>query len=209
MTHAAEIRVLMVDDHPILREGIAAILAAEPGMVLVAQAGDGREGVEQFRRHRPDVVLMDLQMPNMNGTEAIRAIRADSPQARIIVLTISGGDVHALRAFRAGASGYLLKNAIRKELVDTIRAVHAGQKRIPPGIASALAEHVADDMLTTRELEVLVHVAGGNANKIIAAQLAISEDTVKAHMKSVLSKLGANDRTHAVTIALKRGIIEL
>jgi len=209
VTHAAEIRVLMVDDHPILREGIAAILAAEPGMVLVAQAGDGREGVEQFRRHRPDVVLMDLQMPNMNGTDAIRAIRADSPQARIIVLTISGGDVHALRAFRAGASGYLLKNAIRKELLDTIRAVHAGQKRIPPGIAAALAEHVADDMLTARELEVLVHVAGGNANKIIAAHLTISEDTVKAHMKSVLSKLGANDRTHAVTIALKRGIIEL
>jgi len=209
VTHAAVIRVLMVDDHPVLREGIAAILTAEPGLMLVGEAGDGHEGVEQFRRHRPDIVLMDLQMPNMNGTDAIRAIRAESPRARIIVLTISGGDVHALRAFRAGASGYLLKNAIRKELLDTIRAVHAGQKRIPPGIASALAEHVADDMLTTRELEVLVHVAGGNANKIIAAQLAISEDTVKAHMKNVLSKLGANDRTHAVTIALKRGIIEL
>jgi DNA-binding NarL/FixJ family response regulator len=209
VTQAAVIRVLMVDDHPVLREGIAAILAAEPGMKLVGEASDGLEGVEQFRRHRPDVVLMDLQMPNMNGTEAIRAIRAESPQTRIIVLTISGGDVHALRAFRAGASGYLLKTAIRKELLDTIRAVHAGQKRIPPGIAAALAEHVADDMLTTRELEVLVHVAGGNANKIIAAHLAISEDTVKAHMKSVLSKLGANDRTHAVTIALKRGIIEL
>jgi DNA-binding NarL/FixJ family response regulator len=178
-------------------------------MTLVGEAGDGLEGVEQFRRHHPDVVLMDLQMPNMNGTEAIRAIRSDSPRARIIVLTISGGDVHALRAFRAGASGYLLKNTIRKELLDTIRAVHAGQKRIPPGIAASLAEHVADDMLTTRELEVLAHVAGGNANKIIAALLAISEDTVKAHMKSVLSKLGANDRTHAVTIALKRGIIEL
>jgi DNA-binding NarL/FixJ family response regulator len=209
VTQAAVIRVLMVDDHPVLREGIAAILAAEPGMKLVGEASDGLEGVEQFRRHRPDVVLMDLQMPNMNGTEAIRAIRAESPQTRIIVLTISGGDVHALRAFRAGASGYLLKTAIRKELLDTIRAVHAGQKRIPPGIAAALAEHVADDMLTTRELEVLVHVAGGNANKIIAAHLAISEDTVKAHMKSVLSKLGANDRTHAVTIALKRGLIEL
>jgi two-component system, NarL family, response regulator len=209
VTQAAVIRVLMVDDHPVLREGIAAILAAEPGMKLVGEASDGLEGVEQFRRHRPDVVLMDLQMPNMNGTEAIRAIRAESPQTRIIVLTISGGDVHALRAFRAGASGYLLKTAIRKELLDTIRAVHAGQKRIPPGIAAALAEHVADDMLTTRELEVLVHVAGGNATKIIAAHLAISEDTVKAHMKSVLSKLGANDRTHAVTIALKRGLIEL
>jgi two-component system, NarL family, response regulator len=209
VTQTGVIRVLMVDDHPVLREGIAAILAAEPGMTLVAEAGDGSEGVEQFRRHRPDVVLMDLQMPNMNGTDAIRAIRAESPQARIIVLTISGGDVHALRAIRAGASGYLLKNAIRKELLDTIRAVHAGQKRIPPGVAAALAEHVGDDMLTARELEVLVHVAGGLANKNIAAQLSISEDTVKAHMRSVLSKLGANDRTHAVTIALKRGIIEL
>ena len=176
MTQTAVIRVLVVDDHPLVREGIAAIIAAEPGMTLVGEADDGREGVEQFRRHRPDVVLMDLQMPNMNGTDATRAICSDSPRARIIVLTISGGDVHALRAFRAGASGYLLKNAIRKELLDTIRAVHAGQKRIPPGIA---------------------------------AHLAISEDTVKAHMKSVLSKLGANDRTHAVTIALKRGIIEL
>lgn len=209
MTQTAVIRVLIVDDHPVLREGIAAIVAAEPGLMLVGQAGDGREGVEQFRRHRPDVVLMDLHMPNMNGTDAIRAIRAESPQARIIVLTISGGDVHALRAFRAGASGYLLKNAIRKELLDTIRAVHAGQKRVPPGIAAALAEHVADDMLTARELEVLVHVAGGNANKMIAAILAISEDTVKAHMKSVLSKLGANDRTHAVTIAVRRGLLPL
>ncbi len=209
MTQAAVIRVLMVDDHPVLREGVAGILAAEPGMMLVAEAGDGREGVEQFRRHRPDIVLMDLQMPNMNGTDAIRAIRAESPQARIIVLTISGGDAHALRAFRAGATGYLLKNAFRKELLDTIRAVHAGQKRIPPSIGAALAEHMADDMLTARELEVLVQVAGGHANKIIADHLAITEGTVKGHMKSVLSKLGANDRTHAVTIALKRGIIEL
>ena len=209
MTQAAAIRVLMVDDHPVLRDGVAAILAAEPGMILVGEAGDGREGVEQFRRHRPDIVLMDLQMPNMNGTDAIRAIRAESPRARIIVLTISGGDAHALRAFRAGASGYLLKNAFRKELLDTIRAVHDGQKRIPPSISAALAEHMADDMLTTRELEVLVQVAGGHANKIIADHLAITEGTVKGHMKSVLSKLGANDRTHAVTIALKRGIIEL
>jgi DNA-binding NarL/FixJ family response regulator len=209
VTQPALIRVLMVDDHPVLREGVAGILAAEPGMVLVGEAGDGREGVEQFRRHHPDVVLMDLQMPDMNGTDAIRAIRAESPQARIIVLTISGGDAHALRAFRAGASGYLLKSAFRKELLDTIRAVHAGQKRIPPSIGAALAEHVADDMLTARELEVLVEVAQGHANKIIADHLAITEGTVKGHMKSVLSKLGANDRTHAVTIALKRGIIEL
>ena len=209
MTQPAAIRVLIVDDHPVLREGIAAILAAEPGMMLVGEAGDGREAVEQFRRHHPDVVLMDLQMPDMSGIDAIRAIRADSPRARIIVLTISGGDVHALRAFRAGACGYLLKNASRKELLDTIRAVHAGQKRIPSSISAALAEHLGDDMLTARELEVLVQVAGGHANKIVAAHLAISEDTVKAHMKSVLSKLGANDRTHAVTIALKRGIIEL
>jgi DNA-binding NarL/FixJ family response regulator len=205
----APIRVLMVDDHPILREGIAAILAAEPGMVLVGEAGDGREAVEQFRLHRPDIVLMDLQMPIMNGTDAIRAIRSESPQARIIVLTTFSGDVLATRAFRAGASGYLLKNMLRKELLDTIRSVHAGQKRIPPSIAVALAEHVADDMLTARELEILVEVAAGHANKTIALHLAITEDTVKSHMRSVLSKLGASDRTHAVTIALKRGIIEL
>ena len=209
MTQDSAIRVLIVDDHPFLREGIAAILAAEPGMLLVAEAGDGREAIEQFRLHRPDVVLMDLQMPVMNGTDAIRAIRAESPHARIIVLTTFSGDVLATRAFRAGASGYLLKNMLRKDLLETIRSVHAGHKRIPPGIAAALAEHVADDMLTARELEVLVEVAAGHANKTIAAHLAVSEDTVKAHMRGVLSKLGANDRTHAVTIALKRGIIEL
>ena len=209
MTPAQAIRVLMVDDHPILREGVAAILAAEPGMVLVGEAGDGREAVEQFRLHRPDIVLMDLQMPIMNGTDAIRAIRAESPHARIIVLTTFSGDVLATRAFRAGASGYLLKNMLRKELLDTIRSVHAGHKRIPPSIAMALAEHVAGDTLTARELEILVEVAAGHANKIIALHLTITEDTVKSHMRSVLSKLGANDRTHAVTIALKRGIIEL
>lgn len=209
MTPAQAIRVLIVDDHPILREGIAAILAAEPGMLLVGEAGDGREAIEQFRRHRPDVVLMDLQMPVLNGTDAIRAIREESAQARIIVLTTFSGDVLAMRAFRAGASGYLLKNMLRKELLDTIRSVHAGHKRIPPSIAAALAEHVADDMLTARELEILVEVAAGHANKIIAVHLGITEDTVKSHMRGVLSKLGANDRTHAVTIALRRGIIEL
>ncbi len=208
MTQGPAIRVLVVDDHPVLREGIAAILAAEPGMVLVGEAGDGREAIEQFQLHRPDVVLMDLQMPVMNGTDAIRAIRAESPQARIIVLTTFSGDVQARRAFRAGASGYLLKNMLRKELLEAIRSVHAGHKRIPPRIAAVLAEHVADDMLTSRELEVLVEAAAGHANKTIGAHLAISEDTVKSHMRSVLAKLGANDRTHAVTIALKRGIID-
>src|SRR5262249_8394345 len=160
---------------------------------LVAEAGDGREAIELFRHHRPDVVLMDLQMPVMNGTDAIRSIRAEDPAARIIVLTTFDGDAHARRAFRAGASGYLLKNMLRKELLETIRTVYGGHKRIPPSIAAALAEHVADDMLTARELEVLVHVAAGQGNKAIGSHLAISEDTVKAHMRSVLSKLGAND----------------
>jgi DNA-binding NarL/FixJ family response regulator len=203
------IRILTVDDHPLLREGISAVLASETDMVLVAEASNGLEAVEQFRAHRPDVTLMDLQMPLMNGTEAILAIRKEFPDARIIVLTTYGGDVQAVRAFNAGASGYLLKNMLRKELVDTIRSVHAGKKRIPPEIAVEMAEHHSDDALTAREIEVLREVASGNANKIVADHLAISEETVKAHMRSILSKLAANDRTHAVTIALKRGIIEI
>lgn len=203
------IRILTVDDHPVLREGIAAVLASETDMVLVAEASNGREAIEQFRTHRPDVTLMDLQMPIMNGTEAILAIRKDFPAARIIVLTTYSGDAQAVRAFDAGASGYLLKNMLRKELVDTIRSVHAGRKRIPPEIAVEMAEHHSDDALTEREIEVLREVAAGNANKLVADHLAISEETVKAHMRSILSKLGANDRTHAVTIALKRGIIDI
>ncbi len=203
------IRILCVDDHPVLREGIAAILASETDMVLVAEAGNGREAIEQFRIHRPDITLMDLQMPVMGGGEAILAIRKEFPDARSIVLTTYSGDVQADRAFRAGAYGYLLKNMLRKELVETIRTVHSGRRRIPPEIAVEMAEHHADDALTEREIDVLRQVASGNANKIIADHLEISEETVKAHMRKILSKLGANDRTHAVAIALKRGIIEI
>lgn len=209
MKSSGPIRILTVDDHPLLREGIAAVISGETDMVLVAEAGNGREAVEQFRAHRPDVTLMDIQMPQMNGIDGILAIRKEFPEAHIIVLTTYSGDAQAVRAFHAGASGYLLKGMLRKELVETIRTVHAGKKRIPPEIAMEIAEHHADDALTEREIEVLRQVAEGNGNKMIAAHLSISEDTVKAHMKSILSKLGANDRTHAVTIGLKRGIIEI
>jgi DNA-binding NarL/FixJ family response regulator len=203
------IRILTVDDHPMLREGIAAVLASEDDMVLVAEASNGREAVEQFRTHRPDVTLMDVQMPEVNSIDAIVKIREEFPEARIIVLTTYSGDAQAARAFKAGAAGYLLKNMVRKELIDTIRTVHAGKKRIPPEIAVEIAEHHSDDALTQREIDVLRAVAGGNANKMVAQLLHVSEETVKAHMKSILSKLGANDRTHAVTIALKRGIIQI
>ena len=209
MSSDRSIRILTVDDHPILREGIAAILGAEADFELVGEANNGREALDQFRIHRPDVTLMDLQMPQMNGIDAIRAIRKSFPAARIIVLTTYSGDAQAARAFEAGAFGYLLKSMLRKELIETIRIVHAGKKRIPPEIAVEMAEHHTDDLLTDREVEVLRQVAAGNANKVIAQHLKISEETVKAHMKNILSKLDANDRTHAVTIALKRGIIEL
>jgi DNA-binding NarL/FixJ family response regulator len=209
MNVKSPIRVLTVDDHPVLREGIAAVLASETDIALVAEASNGREAIEQFRAHRPDITLMDLQMPLMSGTDAILAIRKDFPDARIIVLTTYSGDVQAIRALEAGAYGYLLKNMLRKELVETIRSVHGGQKRIPPEIAVEIAQHHADDALSEREIEVLREVAAGNANKIVADHLSISEETVKAHMRSILSKLGANDRTHAVTIALKRGIFDI
>ena len=203
------IGVLSVDDHPLLREGIAALVNAESDMKLVAEATNGQEGIEKFRVHRPDVTLMDLQMPTLNGIEAIIRIRSEFPSARIIVLTTYTGDVQVLRALRAGAQGYILKGHVRRELLDTIRAVHAGQKRIPPEVATELAEHAIEDELSLRELDVLRLIATGNANKEIAGQLAIAEDTVKSHVTNILAKLGANDRTHAVTIGLKRGIIEL
>jgi len=209
MSAAGAIRILTVDDHPMLREGIAAVLASEQDMILVAEASNGREAVEQFRAHRPDVTLMDVQMPEVNGIDAIIKIREEFPDARIIVLTTYTGDAQAARAFKAGAFGYLLKSMVRKELIDTIRTIHAGKKRIPPEIAIDMAQHHSDDALTLREIEVLREVAAGNANKMVAQLLNISEETVKAHMRSILSKLGANDRTHAVTIAVKRGIIEI
>ena len=200
---------MCVDDHPVLREGIAAILASEADMTLVAEAGNGREAIEQFRAHHPDITLMDLQMPLMGGSDAIVAIRKEFPDARIIVVSTYSGDAQADRAFKAGAYGYLLKSMLRKELVETIRTVHGGRRRIPPQIAVEMAEHYTDDALTEREIGVLQQVVSGNANKIVADNLKISEETVKAHMRKILSKLGANDRTHAVAIALKRGIIEI
>jgi DNA-binding NarL/FixJ family response regulator len=203
------IRILSVDDHPLLREGIAALIVNQTDMKLVAQASNGREAIEQFRSHRPDVTLMDLQMPEMSGIDALIAISSEFPGARFIVLTTYAGDVLAHRALKAGAQAYLLKGLVRKDLLDTIRAVHAGKKRISPEVAAQLADHVADDTLTAREIEVLRLIAAGDANKLIANQLSITEETVKSHVGNILSKLGANDRTHAVTIGLKRGIIEL
>src|ERR1700677_5005167 len=203
------IRIVLVDDHPLLRQGIAALVADQPDMKLIAEASNGREAVEQFRIHLPDVLLMDLQMPDMNGIDAMIAIRTEFPEARFIVLTTYAGDVQIMRALKAGARAFLLKSLLHRELLETIRTVHAGQKRIPPEIAAELADHAADDQLTAREIEVLRLIASGNANKIVADHLSITEETVKAHVKSILSKLDANDRTHAVTIALKRGIIEL
>jgi DNA-binding NarL/FixJ family response regulator len=198
-----------VDDHPLLRKGIAALVNAEADMKLIAEAANGEEAIEAFRSHRPDVTLMDLQMPTVDGLEAIGRIRDEFPDARIIVLTTYTGDAQVLRALRAGARAYILKGHVHKELLETIRAVHAGQKRIPPDIAAELAEHAMDDELSEREIDVLRLVAAGNGNKQIADQLSIGEATVKSHVSNILSKLGANDRSHAVTIGLKRGIIEL
>jgi DNA-binding NarL/FixJ family response regulator len=203
------IRILSVDDHALLRKGITALVNAESDMKLVAEASNGQEGIEAYRLHRPDVVLMDIQMPGMNGTEAIERIRSEFPDARIIVLTTYTGDVQVMRALKAGARAYILKGHVHRELLDTIRAVRAGHKRIPPDIAEQLAEHAADDSLTQREIEVLRLIAAGNSNKLIADQLSIGESTVKSHVTNILSKLSANDRAHAVTIGLQRGIIEL
>jgi DNA-binding NarL/FixJ family response regulator len=203
------IRILTVDDHPLLREGIAALVEAEPDMSIVAEAADGAEAIEKFRLHRPDVTLMDLELPSLNGIEAIKQIRSEFPEARIIVLTTYTGDAKVLAALKSGARAYLLKRRVHKELLETIRAVHGGQKRIPQEIAAELADHAADDELTAREIDVLRLVAVGNGNKQIADQLSIGEATVRTHVGNILSKLAANDRTHAVTIALSRGIIEL
>jgi len=203
------IRVLSVDDHPLLRDGIAALVSEQSDMELVAEAANGREAIEQFRKHKPDVTLMDLQMPEISGIDAMTAIRSEFPEARIIVLTTYAGDAQVMRALKAGARAYLLKGLLRKELLQTIRAVHAGQKRVPPEVAAELVGHAADDSLTSREIDVLRLIAAGNANKEVAAQLSITEETVKGHVKNILAKLRASDRTHAVTIGLKRGIIEL
>jgi DNA-binding NarL/FixJ family response regulator len=202
------IRILTVDDHPLLRQGIAALVNAESDMKLVAEASNGQEAVEKFRLYRPDITLMDLQMPDLDGVEAITLIRSEFPNARIIVLTTYTGDVQALRALKAGACGYILKRQVPRELLDGIRAVHSGHKRIPSEIAADLVEHAKDE-LTPREVDVLRLIAAGNANKQIADQLSIGEASVKSHVANILSKLGANDRTHAVTIGLKRGIIEV
>jgi DNA-binding NarL/FixJ family response regulator len=203
------IRIFTVDDHPLLREGIAAVLGNQADLAVVGEASNGCEAMERCRALTPDIVLMDLELPDMSGIEAIVAIRAALPQTRVIVLTAHGSDAYVLRALSAGAAGYLLKDGLRKELVDTIRRVHAGHRGISPAVAQRIVESQADDALTERELDVLMSVAAGNSNKIVADTLSISEETVKSHVRSILSKLGANGRTHAVTIAVKRGLIGL
>ena len=202
------IRVMAVDDHPIFLKGIIGLVGDQPDMTLVAQASDGREAILQFRTHRPDVTVMDLQMPEMNGLDALIAILAEHPEARIIMLTTYTGDVQILRALKAGARAYLLKNLVHKELLEKIRAVHAGRKALSPEASFQIAEHATDDALIPAEIEVLRLIAAGNANKQIADQLSITEDTVKGRIKNILSKLGASDRTHAAMIGIKRGIIE-
>jgi len=209
MSHEARIRILSVDDHPLLNEGIAAIINSQPDMQLVAQATSGRDAVAQFRQHLPDVTLMDLRMPDMSGIDTVIAIRAEFPDARIIMLTTFQGDVEIQRALEAGARGYLLKSMPPKDMVAVIRQVHAGKKRIPSEIAAHLAEHMGEEELTSRELEVLRHIAGGNRNRDIAERLFVAEETVKVHVKHIMEKLGAKDRTEAVAIAVRRGILQL
>jgi len=203
------IRILAVDDHPILRQGIVGLIADESDMTLVAEAANGREAIQQFRTHHPDITLMDLQMPEMNGLDAMIAIRGEFPDARIIVLTTYTGDVQATRALKAGARAYLLKNSLHKELLDTIRAVHAGRKTLSPEVSFELAEHSAEELLSAAEVRVLRLIAEGNSNKEIATLLSVTEDSIKGQVRNILSKLGAHDRTHAVTIGIKRGIIEV
>ncbi len=206
---ASRIRILMVDDHALVREGIAGLVGVQPDMVVVGEASNGREAIQQFRAHHPDITLMDLQMPEMNGLDALIAIRNEFPDARVIVLTTYAGDVQIVRALKAGAQAYLLKNTLHKELLETIRAVHAGKKTLSPEASYEIAEHAMDDVLTPAEINVLRLIAAGSENKQIADRLSITEETVKSRVKNILSKLGANDRTHAAMIGLKRGIIEL
>jgi DNA-binding NarL/FixJ family response regulator len=209
MSAASKVRILCVDDHAVVREGIAAIINLQPDMTLVASASTGRDALEQYRAIRPDVTLMDLRLPDMSGFDAIRAIRAEFPDARVIVLSSYEGDADIRQAMDAGARGYVAKGMVREELLAVIRSVHAGKRRLPAELASTLAEHLSDDQLSPREIEVLQHVSAGKLNKEIAAELSLAEGTVKMHVRNILSKLGANDRTEAVTVALRRGIIRL
>jgi len=209
MTEPAQIRILSVDDHPLLREGIATIINNQPDMALVSQATNGTEAIQHHREYRPDVTLMDLRLPDVSGIDAMIAIRAESPEARIVMLTTFEGDVEIQRALDAGARGYLLKNMPPSELVQVIRQVHAGKKRLPAEVVSHLAEHMSDEALTPREIEVLRQIAGGNRNRDIGNRLSISEETVKVHVKHLMDKLGARDRTQAISIAVRRGIIQL
>ncbi len=209
MTKEAQIRVLSVDDHPLLREGLATIINNQPDMLLVAQASNAQEAILEYRKHQPDVTLMDLRLPDKSGIDAMNAVRAEFPQARVIILTTFEGDVEIQRALEAGARGYMLKSMPPKELVEVIRQVYAGKKRIPAQLAAQLAEHMSDEDLTPREIEVLKHIAGGNRNRDIAEKLFVTEETVKVHIKHIMEKLGASDRTQAVAIGVRRGIIEL
>jgi DNA-binding NarL/FixJ family response regulator len=209
MSESNKIRVLSVDDHPLLREGLAAVINSQPDMLMIADAASGQDGIQQFRKHRPDVTLMDLRLPDMSGVDTIVAILAEFPEARIIMLTTFEGDVEIQRALEAGARGYMLKSMPPKDLVEVIRQVHAGKKRIPPQLAARLAEHMSDESLTVRELEVLRQIAEGNRNRDIGEKLFITEETVKVHIKHIMEKLGASDRTQAIAIAIRRGIIHL